>query len=191
MSYLLPKNLWGKITRKWGQCQSLDLQGQFDKGARYFDIRVRQINGGWHFVHNKVDYGNINTIDFINTLYKLSLRDTIYLRIVLDERRLPKNAYNYYKSFIAFAKMVALKSGENCIIDDCITFWDWKHIDYKTELSNKGYMPMYEFHASVMSNWIDYLRGTKWFAKKFNKLMSSDYNFKNYKSVVLMDYIEY
>ena len=61
LSYLPPKNLWGKITRPWNKCQDKNLEEQVNAGIDYLDIRINFYKDEkWHFVHNRVDYGVVN-----------------------------------------------------------------------------------------------------------------------------------
>ena len=34
MSYLPPKNLWGKMTRPWNKCQNQNIREQYEAGVR-------------------------------------------------------------------------------------------------------------------------------------------------------------
>ncbi len=51
MTYL-PLTGWSRILRPWVRCQSLTLMEQYNAGVRYFDIRIRLVNGKWRFCHN-------------------------------------------------------------------------------------------------------------------------------------------
>lgn len=43
LSYLPPKNLWGKITRPWNKCQNKNLEEQVNADIDYLDIRINFI----------------------------------------------------------------------------------------------------------------------------------------------------
>ena len=48
MSYLLPKNLWGKITRLWNKCQDKTIEEQFNSGVRViYDQRSKPKNASY------------------------------------------------------------------------------------------------------------------------------------------------
>lgn len=48
MSYLPPKNLWGKITRLWNKCQDKTITEQYNNGVDYLIfvlISIMMMNG--------------------------------------------------------------------------------------------------------------------------------------------------
>lgn len=180
-SYLPPINFWGKITKLWGKCQDKTLAEQYDSGVRFFDIRVKYINGCWHFVHNNVDYGLVD-FDFIRYFQ----HENCYLRIIYDLRHFPKNesepeAKDQFNFFLRYVSKIANVAG---II--AITYWDWE-----TKIIGEVPARIAEFHASVSAPWYQYLLGTKWWANKNNAKIKSDY--KNYiddlDSVILIDFV--
>ena len=57
MSYLPAVKWWQRWQKRWYRCQNHTIEEQIKLGARYFDIRLKLINGQWHFVHNKIDFG--------------------------------------------------------------------------------------------------------------------------------------
>lgn len=196
MSYLPPKNLWGKITKPWGKCQSLNLYEQWKEGVRMFDIRVRMIGKTWHLVHNKVDYGKLDITELTKVLNDISDEEPniITIRLGLDVRKTPKDDKEYTEKFVALAKLINQMTITNCIIDDCITFWNWKHIDFHIGCINTNVPFVVELHTSVCSDWYLYLKGTKWFAKKHNSesraitnLNTDPYELK----YLLIDYVQY
>lgn len=182
LSYLPPKNLWGKITKLWGKCQDKTLVEQHNAGVRYFDICLNlYINSNddyeWHFVHNKVDYGKVSN-DVWNWLgnYKCPVR------IIFDQRSKPDYAEKRTKIFKDYIDII--KRDFNVNIDSAITFWDWKE-HYKPTIEIK------EYHASVSAKWYQYILGCKWFAKHKNKYAKEtyyDYGEDN-ERVLLLDYV--
>ena len=179
MSYLPPKNLWGKITRLWNKCQDRNLLKQeFDGGADYFDIRINFYKDEkWHFVHNKVDYGVVD-----NEIWKYIGQTKVPIRIIYDQRGKPKYPSIETQRFIAYLSY--LEQEYNVNIDSAITYWDWKE-HYKPSIEVK------EFHASVSAKWYQYLLGCKWFALTY----AGKYKYKYpdidecINEVLLLDYI--
>lgn len=182
LSYLKPIKLIDRLLIPWSKCQRLNLKEQYKKGVRYFDIRLRKINNSWHFVHNRVDYGKENY-----DVYQLldSIQDKIYIRFMLDERKTPKNPDKLTSEFLEHIYEIS-RLYENIIIDDEITFWNWKHY-IKPIISVK------ENHASVCTEWYEYIFGTKYYARNNNHLAiqcDEDYYWSSNKTLML-DFVEY
>ena len=177
MSYLPPKNLWGKVTRLWNKCQDKTIEEQFNKGVDYFDIRINLYNEEWHFVHNKVDYGIVD-----NDIWKYLGETRLPIRVIYDKRSKPKDINyrtNRFKTYLWI-----LMERYNVNIDSAITYWDWKE-HYKPLIEVK------EYHASVSAKWYQYLLGCKWFAKHYNnyaKKRHYGYSEDN-ERVLLLDYV--
>ena len=177
MSYLPPKNLWGKITRLWNKCQNKTLEEQFNSGVNYFDIRINLYNEEWHFVHNKVDYGIVD-----NDVWKYIGKIKVPIRVIYDRRSKPKDTSYRTNRFITYLWILIEKYNVN--IDSAITYWDWKE-HYKPLVEVK------EFHASVSAKWYQYILGCKWFAKHYNsyaKQRHYGYSEDN-ERVLLLDYV--
>lgn len=180
-SYLPPKNLWGKITRRWNKCQDKSIVQQYEAGVQYFDVHIRYIGNNWHYVHNKVDYGICN-IKFITSFFG-NLKDKVYVRLILDERSKPKNADLLTSMFISVVDKFA--SYENISLS-YIIYWNWRY-----NYVNSKPIDVEEYHASVSAPWYKYLLGTKWFAKHYNKYAKKtyyDYSEDN-ERVLLLDYV--
>jgi hypothetical protein len=177
LSYLPPKNLWGKITRIWNKCQDKTLEEQFNNGVDYFDIRINLYNEEWHFVHNKVDYGIVD-----NDIWKYLGETRLPIRVIYDQRSKPKDTSYITNRFTTY--LWILMERYNVNIDSAITYWDWKE-HYKPLIDVK------EYHASVKATWYQYLLGCKWFAKHYNsyaKQRHYGYSEDN-ERVLLLDYV--
>ena len=174
LSYLPPKNLWGKITRPWNKCQDKNLEEQVNAGIDYFDIRIDFYNDGkWHFVHNRVDYGVVN-----NDIWKYIGKTELSIRIIYDRRSKPKDVIletNRFTNYLSY-----LKEEYNVNIDSAITYWNWKE-------HYKPFIRVKEFHASVSAKWYQYLLGCKWFANRYNNFSKADNECMN--EVLLLDYV--
>lgn len=173
MSYLPAKNLWGMITKYWSRCQDKNLIEQYNAGARFFDIRVCKKKDGWHYVHNKADYGIADLqalIDFFKT------HTDTYVRLIYDLRSTPKDPT---ERRISFYKEVVYPLLSNAWVRiTYITFWDW-NVNYTHTLS----VGEIENHASVSAKWWAYiLWGTKGYAKIWN-----EDNLQKYDNVVASD----
>ena len=174
LSYLPPKNLWGKITRPWNKCQDKTIEEQVNAGVDYFDIRIDFYNDGkWHFVHNRVDYGVVN-----NDIWKYIGKTEVSIRIIYDRRSKPKNVILEKQRFIDYLSY--LKEEYNINIDSAITYWNWKECC-------APFIRVKEFHASVSAKWYQYLLGCKWFANRYNNFSKAANMCMN--EVLLLDYV--
>lgn len=174
LSYLPPKNLWGKITRPWNKCQDKSIEEQVNAGINYFDIRIDFYNDGkWHFVHNRVDYGVVN-----NDIWKYIGKTEVSIRIIYDRRSKPKDVILKKQRFIDYLSY--LKEEYNINIDSAITYWNWKECC-------APFIRVKEFHASVSAKWYQYLLGCKWFANRYNNFSKAANMCMN--EVLLLDYV--
>ena len=182
MSYLPPKNLWGKITRLWNKCQDKNLKEQHEAGVEYFDIRIQlYINSNdnyeWHFVHNKVDYGKVS-----NYVWNWFGNNKCPIRIIFDQRSKPNNVNKRIEIFTDYIALIKRDFKVN--IDSAITYWDWKEY-------SKPFVEVKEFHASASAKWYQYLLGCKWFALTY----AAKYKYKYpdidecINEVLLLDYV--
>lgn len=181
MSYLPPTNVWGKITRIWNKCQNKDLQGQYDAGARFFDVRVKLINNNWHYVHNDADFGYANISDL---KHFFDNHIGCYIRIIYDLRSTPTDdeanvILTRFNNLIGYIKSDAIAG------ITAITYWNWN-----TTYINK-IIKETEYHASVSANAFQYALGTEWFAKHYNKKALKKYaDVRNSEEeVLLIDFV--
>lgn len=185
-SYLPPKNFWGKITRLWNKCQDKTIQEQYDAGVRYFDIRIKLIDGFWHIVHNNVDYGSCYYPTLASMFNKLAPKDNVYIRIILDVRKIPKNKEEYKEKFLNYINMfnAYIVKPDNVHLDSAIVYWEWKEL-LKPSIEVK------EYHASVSAKWYQYIFGTKKFAKLSNRYVRQTYYYygEDNERVLLLDYV--
>lgn len=90
MSYLPVAQWWLRPFRAWGRCQRLDYFGQWDAGARYFDLRIKfDSDGRAHFGHGRISYSCAERPEkVILKLLELAAqaKKDIYLRILLEQR---------------------------------------------------------------------------------------------------------
>lgn len=176
LSYLPPKNLWGKITRPWNKCQDRTIEEQVNAGVDYFDIRIDFYNDGkWHFVHNRVDYGVVN-----NDIWKYIGKTELSIRIIYDRRSKPKDVILEKYRFTKYLSY--LKEEYNVNIDSAITYWDWKEYC-------KPFIRVKEFHASVSAKWYQYLLGCKWFALTYSGISKYPDVEECINEVLLLDYV--
>lgn len=186
-SYLSPKGIWNKILTPWHKCQDVNIYSQYALGMRYFDIRVvfNEYDFNFSLVHNHVVYKK-NAKDFLITILKnlnrySSIEDPIYIRIIVDIRNKPCRIEAEYQRKCLYLLMSKIDDFSNIVIDDVRLYWDWHNPIISSKLGIK------EFHVSVSGKWYQYLLGTKWFAKHFNKEYKNNTNTNS--NVHLMDFI--
>lgn len=180
LSYL-PTKGWRKILTPWVRCQSLTIEEQYEKGVRYFDLRVKIVDGkGWCFCHNNAIFSTVmehkEIIDFLS-------EKKANVRIMLDVRKTPDESEGYKNTFFDFVDWMK----ENGVkVDSVIVYWEWK--GYGTNS-----IKQHEYHTSVSAPWYKYILGTKWFAKHYNKkyLEENKDIVNGDNDVALIDYIQF
>nr|DAS78220.1 MAG TPA: hypothetical protein [Caudoviricetes sp.] len=98
-SYLPIKKWHMKWIRPWVQCQSKDIFGQINAGARYFDMRVRfGKNGDVKIVHNSVEfkYDNLDDSLMLINAHNCHMRIVLDIRNKVDEKQ-EKMFFEYIK----------------------------------------------------------------------------------------------
>jgi hypothetical protein len=184
-TYSKPDKWWGKLLAPWAKCQNLTIQEQYRIGVRYFDLRVAfDKSYNLRLVHNCV---NFPSKDLYNNLEWLNQQSNIYLRIILDMRKEPKDEaikqqlLVYFQNFCNF-----MKGYDNITIDKIIIGWNW-------EYTYDSGIRVIEWHSSVCTKWYEYIRGTQCWAELHNSWLYSNMPeiIANDKEVVLLDYVEY
>lgn len=178
MSYLPAVKWWQRWQKRWYRCQNHTIEEQIKLGARYFDIRLKLIDGQWHFVHNKIDFGLED-----ENVYLMLSTNKAYVRFIYDVR-------NKNSEHDAFKFLNHINDIENRFpyinIDSVITYWDWKE-HYKPSMWVK------ELHSGVSSTILDYIiHGTKkCYALVDRFKIDENHMFLNDEEnkVLLMDYI--
>ncbi len=74
------------LANPWARTQSFDFNTQLELGVRYFDLRISQAAGGFHFVHGDWDTiaGLDDLIDQLNSFFTFSEADRASEIVVLD-----------------------------------------------------------------------------------------------------------
>lgn len=177
LTYLEPATLVGKLLKPWVCCQNKTLTEQYDKGVRYFDIRVRfEKSNKILIVHNNITFkGNL-----YEELLKLDMHITepVYLRVVLDVRKKPSNCEYLINRFNKFVSRI---EHNNVKLATTIIYWTWCCKDYA--LYDKQVV---ENHASVKAKWYEFILGLKHYANKVKKFYC-DYTICN--NIYLVDYV--
>ena len=184
LTYFPPKNIIGKLLLPWTRCQDTTLTEQYAKGVEYFDIRVRFKKGKAQIVHNHIVFdGNIN-----EELAKLNdtVTKPVYLRVILDIRKKPKDYTEQTADFLSFLSFIDYKFPK-LKIDSAITYWDWH------ELRNPK-IAITECHASVLSPWYDFIFGINYCRWILIFTRDEYYKYSIFKKesnkVLLVDYVE-
>lgn len=178
---------WMKLLSPWHRCQNEQVLLQLDSGVKYLDIRIRFVNGSPVFVHNHITYKSCfsfrENMQHMAWFIKIHFSTPIYYRLILDVRKCPKDyarQRSLFKSLIQELRQVSYC--KYLVLDEARIFWDWDDPIIKSRFTTK------EYHASVSSKWYQYILGTKWFAKRFNKnAFQAEADDK--QTVYLIDYI--
>lgn len=179
MTYL-PLMGWGRVLRPWVRCQSLTLTEQYERGVRYFDIRIRPDKAGqWRFCHNNVQLDD--TVRGFADIFRVAQHHGVHFRFVLDIRRKPKGADEHRNIFTYYVRYLQFERGLQ--IDSAICMWEWR------ELLSTRKIVQQEFHASVSAPWYEYILGCRWFAKHHNRKAMQAVALCN--EALLLDYVEY
>lgn len=178
MSYLPAVKWWQRWQKRWYKCQEHTIEDQIKSGARYFDIRLKLIDGQWHFVHNKIDFGIED-----ESIYAMLSANKAYVRFIYDVRN--KNGEHDTFGFLNHINEIEGRF-PYIKIDSVITYWDWKE-HYKPSMLVK------ELHSGVSSTILDYIiHGTKKcyaLVNRFNIDENNQFLNNDENKVLLMDYI--
>lgn len=180
-SYLKPTKWWMRLLTPWSKCQDKTIEEQYNDGVRYFDIRIAfKKDGSMRIVHNLIEYP---TKELYNALRTFKNRSDVYLRIVLDMRKKPKeikDAAKLISWFYDFLNYVMMNT--EMTIDKAIVFWDWRYI------INRG-LKVTEWHASVCAKWYQYIDGLKFWAWEHNTEVLTTNTLKDNEEVLLIDFV--
>ena len=178
LSYL-PIKGWMKILKPWVQCQSLNIEEQYNKGVRYFDLRLRKDNNNnWWYCHNAAKF---ILMDINDDIISFLAEKKVYVRILLDVRTEPKDGNSLKLDFLNLCDYLETHKGLN--IDSIIVFWEWKEYGERK-------IQQYEYHSSVSAPWYQYLLGTRWFAKHHNKDKTDSEYLRDDDKVLMLDYVD-
>lgn len=93
-SYHRPKHWYLWPFRFMARCQSIDIEGQFQKGIRMFDLRVHfSAQGHISFRHGFMTYDmNLNSLmSDLEALNRRSMTEQVIIRILLEQPRKNKH----------------------------------------------------------------------------------------------------
>ena len=93
LTYLPCRKWWMYLINWAAKCQNQNLCKQFEKGVRYFDLRVRFTEKGTPVIaHGLVEYkGNIGTFLMYLELLAKRFNETVCVRFVLEFNKKPKD----------------------------------------------------------------------------------------------------
>ena len=185
-TYLTPTKWWGKMLAPWAKCQSLNIKEQYKSGVRYFDARVAfDKSYNLRLVHNYVDFPLTGLYEGLEELNK---HEDVWLRIILDMRKKPKDEAKETRLQCAFTDFITgiRKQYPNIKICEIIIGWDWRSL-FAANIA------VAEWHASVCAEWYEYILGTEYWAETHNHTMIRGYKdiMADDKKVLLIDYVQY
>lgn len=161
MTYLKPLKWWMRPFKFVAQCQSVDLESQYnDYGIRMFDIRIRWNKDHWCFSHGCMMFD----ADVIKTLDWLNKQGKIMIRLLLEYNREPKDSKEIIQKFVEFCDM-ARERYKNLTFFEFRAKWNWdKLYTYKEEPRPSIYQATSSTTWRILDDWWPWL-----YAKSHNK----------------------
>lgn len=106
LTYAETENGNKRIIKRRNRCQRLDIRQQYEIGVRMFDFRVRKgINGKPQAAHGRIRYkANVE-----KELAYLNSQGNVIVRIMLENRRLPRQRKKDFKWFDAYVREIVQK----------------------------------------------------------------------------------
>lgn len=83
------------------RCQHFNIQEQYIKGVRVFDLRVRRYKGNWYTAHGSACFVT-NFLEDLNWLN--NQEDIVSVRVLLEYNSIPKDVHNIVPLFKEFCK---------------------------------------------------------------------------------------
>lgn len=199
MTYLKPRKWWMWLGRFMAKCQNLTIEKQYEKGARWFDIRVsfpKNKNGehdGPVFSHGLMDFKGTTPTDvfsFLNT------KPDAYCRIVLEK------GDDVELDLFKFYVIGWMNVYPNMNVTQIAKKGNWSNIlepNSKSPFGGKdayasanGYYPKYENWPGILryKSWSGLLIDDlwPWIYAKFNNKKNVE-KYKNDDIVLLVDFI--
>lgn len=197
MTYLKPRKWWMWFGKFIAKCQKRTIQEQYERGARWFDIRIAFVlnENDIHipvFAHGVIEYKNCEiekVLSFLN-------EKEAYCRIILEK------GGNIEEEFFKIYVTKWMKDFPNINVTQIAKKGVWKNM-LQPNASNK--FPLKDCYASCngdypqFSNWPGILRSKTWsgyiiddlwpywYAKYHNKENIQKY--KNENVILLIDFI--
>lgn len=174
MTYLRSERWWMRPFECWARCQSKSIQEQYDKGVRYFDLRIRFDNNGVpYFAHGLMAYDKRVTVykvlDFLE-----EMEDVACVRIILETVR---SASEYQRK---------------CFYEECIYFRYFYNLPFVFGIKNPWQtdpypLPFVEIAKHFDRKW-EALLTPRWFADEqdYELIKLKDQGFEG---IVAMDFV--
>lgn len=175
-TYLPPKKWWMRLFNFVAKCQTHNIEKQYDKGARMFDLRIRFDNHGYSTIaHGLAEY---STKGLDNELMFLNQKNDVCVRVILEVN---KDCYGDELLFINYCTKIKEKF-RNISFFGGNRKYDWKQLfDFEgKEPEIKG------LFASVVGGMWNDLWPWMW-AKRNNKEITKRYS--SYEGYVMMDFV--
>ena len=171
------------------KCQSVDIKEQFRLGARMFDLRLRQVDGVWVVAHGSCVFD----VDFHKDLEWLNEQEGVYIRMLLEYNKAPKDAKRVVFEYRIECNML-MGLYPNLTFVEGRSKWDWNFVfEFPTSTP-----PLVELYSSVttlfpsknkllkvLDDWCPWI-----YAKLKNKQIYEDFcNEGSTNKFLLMDFI--
>lgn len=183
MTYLKPRDWWLRPFKFVAQCQRVPIEEQYEKyGIKLFDIRVKYNSKEriWELAHGAMVFKGKTPDEVFE--YLNSLNDEIYVRLVLEYNRAPKDI-DIISSLFAMQASKWREKYSN------ITFWgfnrkyDWKRLyEYEGMKELSMYQAISSATWKIWDDWFPWLYA--WFHNADNIKQGTD------KEWLLIDFVD-
>lgn len=186
-TFAKPINKW--VPRFIYKCQRVDIQKQYDLGARWFDLRVKYYRDNFYIAHGSV----VLNADFEKDLKWLNQHNDVYVRVLLEYNKNP----NYYGT-ISYLFSIFCERLEETYVN--IKFvggerkWDWvrlfcfKHAQPPLLDRYSSTTSLFNSESkflSMLDDWFPWL-----YAKLKNKKNFTEFCENNKGEYLLLDFID-
>ena len=164
MTYLRPAKWWMRIFHFMAQCQDYSIQKQYeDYGVKMFDIRLKYLpkEDKWVFAHGSIyfDKDIYEVFDYLN-----SRGESIYVRMLLEYNRKPKNEEAIISKYITLCRSLR-KTSKNLKFFEFRMKYNWEPLfKYKGMITPNICQRVSSTTGKIIDDWFPRL-----YAWMFNK----------------------
>lgn len=181
-SYLRPVKWWHRLLSPWNKCQTKDISEQYNDGIRFFDIGVSfDKNYDVQLSYGNVSYKHGEAILSAWLSFLDNKPERVAIRIVLDIRKKPKDAYIQTFHFDQLCHELEIKY-PTLVFRQRIVAWNCSdYINDKSLKLEKCYGSVQKFPWNILP--------VRLYVIFHNKETKKEYNKSGWNNVALIDYV--